>query len=219
MEELDANRVMIVRDPRAAVLLREPATLSQLSPFIDQELTVTEVARMLDVPVSTQYRRVQRFLQLGLLEVSGTIRRIGKPLKLYRSAARSFFIPHAVAEGPETWSGQWNRYWDEEFDKGMLEAWSDWYPNWGHQVWRDEAGVLNVGLARRPFELVDPLASASPAILSASHDALYLNFEDAKAMQSELDAIWRKYASLGGSQRYLARIQLVPARGGARTIR
>lgn len=51
--------------------------------------------------------------------------------------------------------------------------------------------------------------------MSSSHDALYLDFADAKAMQRELDEVWKKYVSRGGTQRYLARVLLVPAREGA----
>ena len=215
MEDRGASRVLTISSAGAAKAIRDPATLSQLSPFLARERTISEVARSQGVPVSTQFRRVQRFVRLGLLEVSRTVRRNGKPTKLYRSVADSFFVPSEVSEEPAVWSGTWNRYWDEEFDRSLTEACSEWFPRWGHQVWRDAAGVLNISLVRRPFEPVDLLALDSPAVVATSHDALYLDFEDAKAMQREVDAIWRKYAAIGGSQRYLARIQLTPARSNA----
>lgn len=42
------------------------------------------------------------------------------------------------------------------------------------------------------------------------HDALYLDYADAKALQGELNAVWQKYLQKKSGQCHLLRLVLVP---------
>ena len=47
-------------------------------------------------------------------------------------------------------------------------------------------------------------------MLTTAHDAVYLDFADAKRLQQDLHTLLETYAAKGGAQRYLLRLSLVP---------
>lgn len=47
-------------------------------------------------------------------------------------------------------------------------------------------------------------------MVTMAHDAIYLDFADAKALQRALHALLETYAQKEGAQRYLLRLNLVP---------
>ena len=50
----------------------------------------------------------------------------------------------------------------------------------------------------------------APAMLTTAHDAIYLDFADAKRLQHDLHKLFETYAAKRGAQRYLLRLSLVP---------
>jgi hypothetical protein len=70
--------------------------------------------------------------------------------------------------------------------------------------------VVNHNAANSGAENHDPLGPDAPAVFTASHDAVYLDFEDAKQFQRDLDALMGRYKTIGGGQRYLVWLNLVP---------
>ena len=55
-------------------------------------------------------------------------------------------------------------------------------------------------------------------MFTTAHDAVYLDFEDAKRLQHDLNALLGAYAAKGGAQRYLLRLSLVPLPGDVELI-
>jgi len=80
----------------------------------------------------------------------------------------------------------------------------------GHRIYRDERGVVNHQLAVNAETNHDPLGPASPALLTASHDEVYLDFVNAKRLQQELHDLMVRYKALGGGQRYVLWLNFVP---------
>jgi hypothetical protein len=68
--------------PAAQVLLR-PAERRFLEPFVGRQLTAGQAARELGLPVEQMAYRVHAFTARGLLRVSGTVPRKGRPMTLY----------------------------------------------------------------------------------------------------------------------------------------
>jgi len=60
------------------------------------------------------------------------------------------------------------------------------------------------------LESGDPLALDHPAVFTCFHDALYLDYADAKALQRELSDVWQKYLAKKGGQCHLLRLVLMP---------
>lgn len=104
MTEQRESRTFEVESEEAAALLSDVESLRFLAPFLGHERTLSGVAAELGAPISTVYRRVQRFVALGLAQVTKESARKGRALKHYRCVADAFFVPvqlapHAVADG------------------------------------------------------------------------------------------------------------------------
>ena len=70
--------------------------------------------------------------------------------------------------------------------------------------------MLSTMMAKGPDQDITYLEPDAPAILTLSHDAVYLSFEDAKRLQKELYTLSQSYFGKGGDARYLVRVNLVP---------
>ena len=82
--------------------------------------------------------------------------------------------------------------------------------DWGELIFRNDAGVYSTSLARAPGVPVTSDEPDAPAILTAAHDAVYLDFADAKRLQRDLRTLLDAYAAKQGAQCYLLRLSLVP---------
>ena len=80
----------------------------------------------------------------------------------------------------------------------------------GERIYRDAHGVVNHTAAVSASENHDPLRPDEPAVFTASHDAVYLDFGEAKQFQCSLHALMQRYKTVGGGQRYLVWLNLVP---------
>jgi len=201
-------RTLTVLDPAAARILSDPTELRFFEPFLNQESTIKAAAALLGCKPNSLLARVRRMLACGLLEVARELPRAGRAVKVYRSSADVFFVPlsgwhyddHAV----------WARSRASLVDTGLRYGHAQDEALRGHRIYRDERGVVNHQLAVNAETNHDPLGPASPALLTASHDAVYLDFADAKRLQQELHDLMIRYKGLGGGQRYLLWLNLVP---------
>lgn len=211
MEHDHASSTLVVTEPDVAAVLASPDHLRFLAPFVGQERTLSDVARELGVPLSTLYRRVQRYVRLGLLRVVREEARAGRARKHYRSTRDAFFVPNRIAPPAEERVSAFYAHWERTFARAAVEAYGPAYLDWGDRIYRDASGLLAIHLTRGPHEdPLDPLQADVPAVLMLFHDLMYLDFEGAKALQRELMAVWRKYVGRGGPQRYAARLTLLP---------
>jgi hypothetical protein len=201
-------KTMTVEQPQARRILLDPQELHFFEPFLARESTVTEAAALLNCNANSLLARVRRFLACDLLEVARTVPRAGRAVQVYRSTADLFFVPLSGSSLAEYDS--WNQSRIALLKSGMEYGFTQPIQFRGHRVYRDEHGVVNHSLAVNATENNNPLLPNEPAIFLASHDAVYLDFEDAKRLQAELDALLRKYANLGGGQRHLIWLNLVP---------
>lgn len=217
MKEKPASSTLTVTDAETARVLIDPAQLRYIAPFIGRERTVKEVADETNSTLSTTYRRVRRYLGLGILEVVREQKRKGKALKVYRAVADEFYIPNNVTDGQEVSSERWQKHWERDFQQGLRHAYAEQLDGWGQRLYRKD-GVFTSSLASGPDEDIDPLEDKMPALYNRFHDSLYLDFGEAKTLQRELDALFKKYMSETGGQRYMMRISFVPVAEEAEII-
>ena len=203
-----AVKTMTVEQPQARRILLDPQELHFFEPFLARESTVTDAASLLNCNANSLLARVRRFIACGLLEVARTVPRAGRAIRVYRSTADLFFVPLAGSSLAEYDS--WNQSRLVLLKSGMEYSFTQPIQFRGHRVYRDEHGVVSHMLAVSATENNNPLLPDKPAMFFASHDAVYLNFEDAKRLQAELDALLQRYANLGGGQRHLLWLNLVP---------
>lgn len=104
-----SSKVHKVTDPAAVRYLTDIEHLRYLEPFIGVARTVTDVAAQLEVKANSLLYRVNRMVELGLLEVESYRERKGRAVKHYRSTADTFFVPYTATSAvrPEEWLLQW----------------------------------------------------------------------------------------------------------------
>lgn len=191
-----------------------PVTLRQLEPFLGREATVGQAAEASGDKPNTVLKRVQRFLELGLLRVVREEPRAGRARKVYRTSADVFFVPFEAtsAESFEAALAEREAYWETRLRAHVVRARREAYDAWGTRIYRDREGRLQVQMAVTPDRNTNPLDPESPPALSAWRDQVWLDWHDAKDLQRELFELLLRYQQKGGAQRYIVHAGLAPLR-------
>jgi hypothetical protein len=205
-----------IESPEAARILTDLTELYYLEPFFGRERTVKEAATALGATIDDVYFRVRRAERLGVLRVIKLEPRAGRAVKRYTSVADGFFVPYRVAPvgGFEALVLGIDLRLERLLIRSLLNANHDESraANFGLRLFRDHAGEVQIEAAFGPEEPYDFLEPGSPATYSM-WPQLNLDFEDAKALQREMDALWKRYAAKSGAQRYLLRLGMTPISG------
>ena len=207
-----STRTEVVLDASRARLLLNARTRTQLAPFLGKSLSVQEIANRTGAKANTVLRRVQRFMQAGLLEVAETTPRRGKAIRKYRSVADVFFVPFEASEAADLEAALAEREAavSRLLRRSVVRARSEAIGAWGTRIYRDERGQVQVQMAVQPDADVAPLDPGGPAVLSAWRDGLSLDYADAKALQRELVSLLERYERKQGAQRYVLHLGLAP---------
>jgi DNA-binding transcriptional ArsR family regulator len=206
------SSVMQVEDPVVAALLADPARARHLAPFIGQERTLSEAARQLEIRPSALLYHLQRLIEHGLLEVTRTETRGGRPSKIYRSTHSEFFLPFSAttASTLETFFHHWSDPWHNLFLRALTRAMLDLSPSWGVRIARDGTGPLIVEPSSGPGQRLNLNAPDAPLVRLGWNTSIWLEREDARSLQRDLAELGARYMGRGGRQRYLLRLAMVP---------
>jgi hypothetical protein len=209
---------MRVNDPEAALWLADPERRRWLVPFVSGQRTLAEVGRELDVPVNAVLYRARLLVKHGLVRVVGEQQRRGRPMKRYAAAADGFIVPMMLVPGA-TLDGllALNELRGQEALTRALAQAVRRLADPDTLVLRigvDESGEFAAGLAREGagFDLAEELTRDSAPPLWSSWSALSLNDAEAKSLQRELVALWRRYHGGSAPTSYTLRLALVPDR-------
>lgn len=207
-----------VHHPEAALLLTEPKALSLLAPFMEEACTVKAASETLQVSSHTMLYWVNKFLDLGLLEVRRVQERKGKPIKWYQTPGKGFLIPLSLIPN-STLEDLLLRH-DEPFNQqliaGLVKTSIETLrklDRWEMRVWKE--GTVKIDMQSMDeagpgfHELL--MKEDAPAMLFELAQ-LQLDFQEAKMFQRELSDLIQKYQSKKGAGLYLARVALVPLR-------
>ena len=211
---------LTIDDPKIVRASLETRTVRLLEPFMTRPLTLSEAAKALGVKLPNLHYHVGRFLQFGLLEVAGVYPRSGRAVTRYRSAAKAFFVPfHATpSETLERLLADLSAPGARRFQRGAAHTLQHVSPTWGLYITAATGDRTDYFLTPdehgRPRPLLDVLSGpGAPAIFSAE-GLLRLDFETAKALQTELRELERRYRAnqQDSGQPYAFRLGLTPAR-------
>ncbi len=211
-----SGRTMTVRDERAAELLTDPETLRQLEPFLGRACSVSEAAQRTGAKPNTMLRRVQRFVDAGLLEIVDRVPRAGRAIKRYRAPADVFFVPFesTPAESLEAALAKRDAFHESQLRRNVVRARREALGVWGTRIYKDARDRLQVQTALGPDANATTLDDEGPAALSAWRDQVWLDFVDAKRLQRDLFDLLLRYQRLGvesgGAQRYVVRVAMAP---------
>ena len=214
----DTQNVRVVTDPEAANLLSDPAQLELLEPFFRGDVVLGELAKELGVKLNTLLYRVNKLVDLGLVEVVREEPRRGKPVKVYRAAARVFFVPFESTTsvnlgellGSMTFEG------GRLFHREAARALQTLAPSWGLRIVLNEQkqlmALLTDSEGGRRGEFTDSFFGPAAPALFFGEGWLTLDFATAKEMQRELFELFKRYSDAQkiGEQRYAYRLGLTP---------
>ena len=219
MEKSDVQ-VHVVTDPEAANLLSDPAQLELLEPFFQGEVVLGELAKVLGLKLNTLLYRVNKLIDLGLVEVVREEPRRGKPVKIYRAAAKAFFVPFESTTSVNLRGllESITREGERLFYRETARALQTLAPSWGLHIVLNEQKHLAVrvtdgeGGYKREFDDTDSFFGPAAPALFFGDGTLTLNFAAAKEMQRELSDLFKRYTDKqkAGEQRYAFRLGLTP---------
>ena len=95
-------RCFIIENEEQARHLANPNSVAHLVPFWGRDTTIAQAARELDRPLNSVHYRVTKLHEAGLLAVTATTARTGRPIKHYRSRAERFFVPDHLKASEDT---------------------------------------------------------------------------------------------------------------------
>ena len=207
----NAGSSLRVTDPAQARVLSEPQSLRFLAPFVRRECSSSRATQELEVSLHRKIHWVKRLQVLGLIKASSVTGRT----RSYRAVADAFFVPFSAtnAETGEQLLERWNRPWHDIFVADFLRELANVTPDFGVRLQRNGED-LHVALAlseERDFNFFD---SHTPNVLDGWVTNLYLDPQDAKAMQLEVLGVYLEYSERRRAQRYMTRVSFAPMQGG-----
>jgi hypothetical protein len=191
-----------IRNPEAVRILLNHKQRQAFRPFMRQSISISEAAALVGESLNTMLKRVQRWLEYGLL--------IETQPKRYTAAGQSFFVPQSVIArlDLEQLLEQLDAFEADIMRRGQLEA-ALRIDDWGLRFTLDSDQDWNIQPAKTGMQPWNYKASDAPAIL-AETNLLELGFGDAKALQQELMDVVRKYLNRSGDGRYIVRLGMAP---------
>ena len=182
-----------IKSEAAATLLLNNKTRWLISPFVGEKKSVKEASEQMGMKLASYYVYVKRFERAGLIEVVEVQPRAGRAIKLYKTVADEFFIPHTVSPLLAYYEKLEDDY-QKLLWQGILkalEAGSEAMGAWGFKLYKHPKAGLAITGARSQDEEWDLLAEKS-AILPYWR-RLKLSREKAKALQHELHEVLDRY--------------------------
>jgi hypothetical protein len=196
-----------IRNPEAVRALLNHKQRQAFRPFMRRSISISEAAALVGESINTMLKRVQRWLEYGLL--IETTAPAAQP-KRYTAAGQSFFVPQSVIArlDLEQLLEQLDAFEANIMRRGQLEA-ALQVDDWGLRFTLDNDQDWNIQPARTGMQPWNYKAPDAPAIL-AETNMLELEFADAKALQRELMDVVRKYLNRSGDGRYIVRLGMAP---------
>ena len=146
----------MVTDPKQAELLTDAVSKAFFKPFLARECSVSRAAEEVGCNLNTMLYRVKTFLKAGLIVVAREEKRVGRPIKLYRSAYDAYLIPDGVtpyADLEERLTRQMQPFWDT-----LMRSLARTYRERGRgnqYLHRTHEGVVTTSLATKGTGLTD----------------------------------------------------------------
>jgi hypothetical protein len=82
----------------------------------------------------------------------------------------------------------WHTFWERQIYQGLNHVYTEKVPV-SNRLYRNEQGVLCIGSSVKEG---NSWGLDQPAVFTSLHNALYLNYTDAKALQRELNEVWQE---------------------------
>jgi hypothetical protein len=184
LKSLEAIEVILDSRQRAAFL-----------PFLAREVSVSQAAREVSELPNTMLYRVQRWQRLGLLLETRQVQHQKGWMRLYRSSADAFFVPHSATPAEDLLALATGIYTPliANFLSAYVQSGERLSNDWGVRFERNgnDWSVRPIKSADDPCVPTDD--DAPPSLLDLLE--VQLSSVEAKSLQRELRAVLEKYAN------------------------
>ncbi len=181
----------VIDNPEAIAFLCDFNQHRYLEPFFENQ-NVARAALKLREPLHVVYRQVKRMVRLGLMHESGTIRRAGRPIRLYRVNAERFFIPFTHRSIEEVMTDL-NRSRQTQFMTGLAASWlgfSEHNQGWGTTFYRSEHGQVT---GQAPTTLESTISPPPLTPTAMRWQELRLSTADARDLMDQVFAVLESF--------------------------
>ena len=211
-----------VQEPTQAKLLSESKSFRYFAPFLAKTCTASRAAAEVGCNLDTMLYRIRTFLKAGLLEVVRLEKRPGRPIKHYRSAFDSYFVPSSATSYAtyEEETQQTLRMYEDIIARELARTRRE-LNRPGFRIYRDGRGEVSYHSAADEAHVIDhdtlpELAKSGEftevALAEIFTDELLLTHDEARTLLSDLYRLWRtnKREPSLSREPYLLRVVLVP---------
>jgi hypothetical protein len=183
-----------------------------LKPCLGQERSVQQAAEELQIKPNSLLYQVKRLVRLGLLQQTRLLRWSGRPQKLYRATADSFYVPFSLYDAAtlEEILMVFDLPWLEWFNRNLARAIlnNPGGPD-GFLIERQSDGRVRVVFAHGQTGSLHHNPANHPTILS-DWLVLRLSPSEAKALQKEQLELFSRYSGYRKGQPYAVLLGLTP---------
>ncbi len=200
----------VVSNAKAAAFLSDPEHNGYFSPFLEREVTLSEVALELQVPLNKLHYWVTKMLELGIVHVTRIQKRAGRAVRYYSAVAPAFFVPFSAIPA-ETFEAQLTLEdvsRQRRLSSAHARARGELPPHCGTLMARMDGA--NSGIRIESF----PKRRSNDLTFNVWLERTFRS-EDARALLAELRALEEHYSSLpepkpGQGQQFCLRLALAP---------
>ena len=189
LDSLEAIEVMLDSRQRAAFL-----------PFVNREVSVSQAALEVGELPNTMLYRVKRWQRLGLLLETCRVPHAKGSMRLYRSMADAFFIPHSATSSEDLLALAREVHLPifTDFLASFVRSGEHLSADWGVRF-ESNGGHWSVRPAKSKDDLCEPADPEGPSSM-AEYAQLQLSAAQAKALQLELWAVLERYVAQSSPQ-------------------
>jgi predicted transcriptional regulator len=195
----------VVTHPKAIAWLIRMENLKILEPFMTQALTISHAAQVLNISVNKMYKIIKRLEQLKLVQIVRREKRSGRSQCYYQAVSKEFFIG-ANKVSLDTVLNSLSASFEQGLNKGFETIWQE-QGVLGHRIYLEKDGQISIRAASSPG--VNWSRGNSDSALFNMWLVPTLDYNDACALQHDLQQVWEKYRYKKGSQRYIVRLAMV----------
>jgi predicted transcriptional regulator len=196
---------LVVTHLKAVAWLTNMDNLKVLEPFISKALTISQAAEKLDLTLNKMYKTIKGLENLGLIQAVREEKRKGRSQRFYQASAKEFFI-HSTDLSIDGFLNGLATNFEQQLTKGFEGIWEE-QKVMGHRIYLEKDGGISIRAASGPG-VNWTRSSKNPALFNMWLTPS-LDYEDANALQKDLQIVWDKYRYKKGSQRYIVRLAMV----------
>ena len=205
-----------ITEPRAVKLLLDARRRHVLNAVMLEARSVKQIAEFLEMDLKHVHDQIRTLERLGLIQVTHSEARQGRPIKHYRALADGFFVPFYAAPTAtlEGFVAHTLRPQFEGFTTLFAKTGITLIKNpkeAGFRLYAQDGVVISdlTPSAERFDAFRDLLGPNAPALM-LSFIALKLSREDAKQLQREMLELLMRYEGRTGPEHYVAQVGLTP---------